>query len=71
MGRKRENNLKPCPFCGSGLIRPFYDAKDFYVTGIHCFGCGASVKWDIKMDTGQYFSDIMQEWEDKWNARSN
>jgi Lar family restriction alleviation protein len=62
MDEAMNDELKPCPFCGSYTVQIGSDGgvKDFL---IHCFECGAEIK--------EYGYDTKDEVIRRWNKRSD
>lgn len=66
-----QNNLKPCPFCGSDHVRVIY-GLNARISGILCADCRAYVKWtnlDTLPSDHQTYGAVAELWKEHWNRR--
>lgn len=67
-----ENDLLPCPFCGSEdiSVKAFSTAPD---CSVECQGCGAAIErrvpWGVDLTEGQHDSLCREVLLEAWNQR--
>jgi Lar family restriction alleviation protein len=74
-GKKmKENELKPCPFCGGEAVLYHQSSKytDYDGDYVHCMHCGCRTKlFECFNGTGKTHEDTEREAVNAWNRRAD
>lgn len=69
-GDRMDDKLKPCPFCGSKMVRYVWNI-DMEPDGITCYDCHIVVRFSrITVRPREYFEVAMGKMADIWNRRA-